>query len=128
LLLLAIPPTSYPLQVQEAMLTGESVPISKNTAAVPADVGLGDRKCLAYSATAVSAGQGLGVVVATGKAAAAAAAATATTCLVCKRQQPVSLHVQTTEGNVPVGICELLPTHTCMQPTRATDISTLFSQ
>ncbi|WIA38354.1 hypothetical protein OEZ86_001687 [Tetradesmus obliquus] len=54
------------LQVQEAMLTGESVPISKNTAAVPADVGLGDRKCLAYSATAVSAGQGLGVVVATG--------------------------------------------------------------
>jgi magnesium-transporting ATPase (P-type) len=49
------------------MLTGESVPISKNTSAVPADVGLGDRKCLAYSATAVSAGQGLGVVVATGK-------------------------------------------------------------
>jgi hypothetical protein len=55
-----------PAQVQEAMLTGESVPISKNTSAVPADVGLGDRKCLAYSATAVSAGQGLGVVIGTG--------------------------------------------------------------
>jgi hypothetical protein len=49
-----------------AMLTGESVPISKNTKAVPAASGLGDRKCLAYSATAVSAGQGVGVVIATG--------------------------------------------------------------
>jgi magnesium-transporting ATPase (P-type) len=54
------------LQVQEAMLTGESVPVSKNTLAVADNSGLGDRKCLAYSATAVSAGQGLGVVIATG--------------------------------------------------------------
>jgi len=54
------------LQVQEAMLTGESVPISKNLIAVDAKAGLGDRKCMAFSATTVSAGQGLGVVVATG--------------------------------------------------------------
>eukprot|EP00775_Hariotina_reticulata_P004052 gene4052-4299_t len=54
------------LQVQEAMLTGESVPVSKNIKSVEAKSGLGDRKCLAYSATAVSAGQGLGVVIATG--------------------------------------------------------------
>eukprot|EP00882_Tetradesmus_deserticola_P017108 GHRQ01018309.1.p1 GENE.GHRQ01018309.1~~GHRQ01018309.1.p1 ORF type:complete len:335 (+),score=141.09 GHRQ01018309.1:240-1244(+) len=54
------------LQVQEAMLTGESVPVSKNLALVPERSGLGDRKCLAYSATTVSSGQGLGVVVATG--------------------------------------------------------------
>eukprot|EP00878_Enallax_costatus_P000946 GHUV01001076.1.p1 GENE.GHUV01001076.1~~GHUV01001076.1.p1 ORF type:complete len:1052 (+),score=317.95 GHUV01001076.1:265-3420(+) len=54
------------LQVQEAMLTGESVPVSKNIIAVSENSGLGDRKCLAYSATAVSAGQGLGVVIATG--------------------------------------------------------------
>jgi magnesium-transporting ATPase (P-type) len=54
------------LQVQEAMLTGESVPVSKNLTPVPERSGLGDRKCLAYSATTVSAGQGLGVVVATG--------------------------------------------------------------
>ncbi|KAI8475580.1 MAG: calcium transporting ATPase [Monoraphidium minutum] len=54
------------LQVQEAMLTGESVPISKNLIAVPEASGLGDRKCMAFSATTVSAGQGLGVVVATG--------------------------------------------------------------
>ncbi|KAI8475579.1 MAG: cation transporting ATPase [Monoraphidium minutum] len=54
------------LQVEEAMLTGESVPISKNLIAVPEASGLGDRKCMAFSATTVSAGQGLGVVVATG--------------------------------------------------------------
>ena len=64
-------------QIQEAMLTGESVPISKNTEPVNAKAGLGDRKCLAYSATAVSAGQGLGIVIATGAAAAAVADATA---------------------------------------------------
>jgi magnesium-transporting ATPase (P-type) len=49
------------------MLTGESVPVSKNLSPVPERSGLGDRKCLAYSATSVSAGQGLGVVVATGE-------------------------------------------------------------
>lgn len=54
------------LQVQEAMLTGESVPISKNLIAVEEKAGLGDRKCMAFSATTVSAGQGLGVVTATG--------------------------------------------------------------
>ncbi|WIA35644.1 hypothetical protein OEZ86_004058 [Tetradesmus obliquus] len=54
------------LQVQEAMLTGESVPISKNLIPVAEASGLGDRKCMAFSATTVSAGQGLGVVVATG--------------------------------------------------------------
>jgi magnesium-transporting ATPase (P-type) len=54
------------LQVQEAMLTGESVPISKNLHAVAGPSGLGDRKCMAFSATTVSAGQGLGVVTATG--------------------------------------------------------------
>lgn len=54
------------LQVLEAMLTGESVPISKNLKPVKPASGLGDRKCMAFSATTVSAGQGLGVVVATG--------------------------------------------------------------
>jgi magnesium-transporting ATPase (P-type) len=54
------------VQVQEAMLTGESVPISKNLLAVAEASGLGDRKCMAFSATTVSAGQGLGVVTATG--------------------------------------------------------------
>ena len=55
------------MQVLEAMLTGESVPISKNLVPVKEASGLGDRKCMAFSATTVSAGQGLGVVVATGE-------------------------------------------------------------
>ena len=42
------------------------MPISKNLTPVPEASGLGDRKCMAFSATTVSAGQGLGVVVATG--------------------------------------------------------------
>lgn len=54
------------LQVQEAMLTGESLPVSKNLQPVSESAALGDRKCMAYSATTVMAGQGTGVVVATG--------------------------------------------------------------
>jgi P-type E1-E2 ATPase len=57
------------LQVQEAMLTGESVPASKHLAAAAAEASLGDRKCMCYSATAVVSGQAQGVVVATGDSA-----------------------------------------------------------
>ena len=56
------------LQIQEAILTGESVPVEKQTAPVGADAPLGDRTCMAFSGTLVSAGQGVGVVVATGAA------------------------------------------------------------
>ncbi|RLU03554.1 MAG: cation-transporting P-type ATPase [Ketobacter sp.] len=54
------------LSVQEAILTGESVPVDKNTAAVSNDAAIGDRSCMAYSGTLVTSGQGKGVVVATG--------------------------------------------------------------
>lgn len=54
------------LQVQEAVLTGESVPVNKTTEPVAADVPLGDRKSMVFSGTLVTAGQGMGVVVATG--------------------------------------------------------------
>jgi len=56
------------LQIQEAALTGESVPVEKNAAPVPADAPLGDRFSMAYSSTLVTYGQGTGVVVATGAA------------------------------------------------------------
>ncbi len=55
------------LSVQEAILTGESVPVDKHTRPVPDGAALGDRSCMAYSGTLVSSGQGKGVVVATGK-------------------------------------------------------------
>ena len=54
------------LQIQEAVLTGESVAAEKGTAAVSQDAALGDRLCMAYSGTLVTHGQASGIVVATG--------------------------------------------------------------
>jgi RND family efflux transporter MFP subunit len=56
------------LQIQEAALTGESVPVDKDIAPVAPDALLGDRSSMAYSGTVVTYGQGSGVVVATGAA------------------------------------------------------------
>ena len=54
------------LKSEEAMLTGESVPVEKSTMPVSEDVPLGDRTSMAYSGTLVTNGHGKGVVVATG--------------------------------------------------------------
>lgn len=56
------------LQVQEAMLTGESLPVEKDPAPVRPGAPLGDRTSMVYSGTVVTYGQGIGVVVATGMA------------------------------------------------------------
>ena len=54
------------LQVAEAALTGESVPVSKALAALPEATGLADRRNMVYSGTYVSAGRARALVVATG--------------------------------------------------------------
>lgn len=54
------------LRIDEAMLTGESVPVEKFTQPVAEQASIGDRKCLAYSGALVTYGQGQGVVIATG--------------------------------------------------------------
>jgi len=54
------------LRIEEAALTGESVPSSKQTEPVAEDAGVGDRSSMAFSGTIVSAGQGRGIVTGTG--------------------------------------------------------------
>lgn len=56
------------LQVEEAALTGESVPSQKSVEPVEPDVVLGDRKSMVYSGTLVSSGTAIAVVVTTGMA------------------------------------------------------------
>jgi len=56
------------LRIEEAILTGESVPVEKTLGPVAPDAALGDRTCMAYSGTLVAGGTGRGVVVATGAA------------------------------------------------------------
>ena len=53
------------LKAEEAILTGESVPVDKDTAPVAEDAALGDRASMLFSGTLVAAGTGRGVVVAT---------------------------------------------------------------
>jgi calcium-translocating P-type ATPase len=54
------------LAAQEAILTGESVPVEKTVEPVPADAALGDRRSMMWSGTLVTQGTARGVVVATG--------------------------------------------------------------
>jgi len=55
------------LRIDEAILTGESVPVDKTTAAGDEAAPVGDRLCMTFSGTMVVAGQGLGLVTATGR-------------------------------------------------------------
>ena len=53
------------LQVEEAALTGESVPIEKQLAAVASAAGIGDRTCMVFGGTLVTYGTATAVIVET---------------------------------------------------------------
>ncbi len=57
---------SIALQTAEAALTGESLPVSKDTAPVAEEAQLGDRTNMVFSGTAATYGRGTAVVTATG--------------------------------------------------------------
>ena len=59
---------SVALQTLEAALTGESLPVAKDTEPVDAEASLGDRSDMVYSGTAVAQGRGRAIVTATGMA------------------------------------------------------------
>jgi magnesium-transporting ATPase (P-type) len=79
------------LKVLESMLTGESMAVNKTTAACSATAGVGDRKCMAFSATLVQQGQGVGLVVGTGDNTAIGAI---NTLVQNEAEKPSSLQVQ----------------------------------
>jgi Ca2+-transporting ATPase len=54
------------LQIDESALTGESVPVSKQTEPVEGEVPLAEQRNMVFKGTAVTRGSGAGVVVATG--------------------------------------------------------------
>ncbi len=56
------------LQIDEAPLTGESVPVAKSVDVLPEEAPLADRRNLAFAGTLVTTGIAIGVVVATGEA------------------------------------------------------------
>jgi Ca2+-transporting ATPase len=57
---------SVNLQVEEAPLTGESVPIEKHVAPISGETAIGDRKNMVHAGTAATYGRGRAVVVSTG--------------------------------------------------------------
>lgn len=57
---------SYQVKSDEAVLTGESLPVSKNDGIVPRDSALADRINMLYASTAVAHGSGKAIVVSTG--------------------------------------------------------------
>jgi len=60
--------SAHGLRIDESLLTGESLPVSKSVDPVPESTPLAEQSCLAWSGTLVTMGRAEGVVIATGRA------------------------------------------------------------
>lgn len=58
---------SHGLEVDESILTGESLPVKKSIDVLPANIPLAERTGMVWAGTVVSEGTGIGVITATGK-------------------------------------------------------------
>ncbi|MEM5872589.1 MAG: HAD-IC family P-type ATPase, partial [Candidatus Aenigmatarchaeota archaeon] len=88
------------LKIDESELTGESVPVLKDPKALKKDVGIHDRKNMAFMGTLVTYGRGIGVVVATGMSTEIGKIAT----LVEEKEEPTPLQLKLQHFGKDIGI------------------------
>jgi Ca2+-transporting ATPase len=120
--------TSVNLKVEEASLTGESVPVEKNAVAVlDKDIPLGDRKNSAFMSTMVTYGRGKGLVTGTGMHTQIGLIAEMIQSYEDEDtplQQKLE-HLGKVLGTICIGICAFVFIYGLVRDTRLTDIFTI---
>src|SRR5512145_2423904 len=120
--------TSVNLKVEEASLTGESVPVEKNAAAVlDKDIPLGDRKNSAFMSTMVTYGRGKGLVTGTGMNTQIGLIAEMIQSYedeATPLQQKLE-HLGKVLGTICIGICAFVFIYGLLRDTKLTDIFTI---
>jgi Ca2+-transporting ATPase len=118
---------SVNLRIEEASLTGESVPVEKAADVVVAeDSGIGDRKNCGYMSTTVTYGRGTGVVIATGMQTEIGKIAEM---IQATEDDPTPLQIKLDQLGKVLGIVSLVVCAAVgvIGVVRDTDLSTLFS-
>jgi Ca2+-transporting ATPase len=120
--------TSVNLKVEEASLTGESVPVEKNAASVlEKDIPLGDRKNSAFMSTMVTYGRGKGIVTGTGMNTQIGLIAEMIQSYedeATPLQQKLQ-HLGKVLGTICIGICAFVFIYGLLRDTKLTDIFTI---
>jgi len=117
--------TTVNLKVEEASLTGESVPVEKHAAAVlEKEIPLGDRKNSAFMSTMVTYGRGKGLVTGTGMSTQIGLIAEMIQSYE-EEDTPLQLKLQQLGkvlGSICIGICVVVLVYGLIRDTRLTDV------